>query len=208
MSVLFCTPCYGGMVTEPHFRSCLALREELNGAGISHSWLTGSNESLVTRARNEMTATFLETDFEFQMWLDADIEFQPEDVEKLARLDADIAVGVYAMKKPDAQWYAAWVDGELVKDLDRFDGPVNVDFAGTGFMLLKRGTVERLAEAAPKYIGPGGREVAAIYQTPVVDGHFDSEDYHMCRTWRGMGGKIVMDPSVRLLHHGTYAYGR
>src|SRR6185503_9611174 len=132
--ILFCTPCYGGMVTAPHFKSCLELRAELHRAGVPHDWLIGWNESLVHRGRMEMTASFLASGHTHLFWLDADIDFTPEDVAAVWNLDADIAVGVYAMKKRDEQWYATWKGGALVKDLDQFAGPVEVDFAGTGFM--------------------------------------------------------------------------
>ena len=208
MSILFCTPCYGGMVTEAYFRSCMNLREELYRVNLRHDWLTGTNESLVTRARNEMTATFLKTDYSHMMWIDADIEFLPQHVASLWNLETDVAVGIYPMKKMAECWYAAWVNGRLVKDLDQFAGPIEVDYAGTGFMLIKREVIENLIEAHPetKYEGPHGI-VHALYNTPVIDEHFDSEDYNFCRRWRGIGGKIMADPSVRLLHHGSYAYG-
>ena len=206
MSILFCTPCYGGMVTAQHFKSCMNLRDELHKQGVDHDWLIGWNESLITRARNEMTAQFLKTGFRYMMWLDADIEFEPEDVAKLYNLDADIAVGVYAMKKKDQQWYAAWKDGALVKDLDQFTGPVEVDYAGTGFMLINRRVIEALAKDAESYEGQFGR-VSALYMTPIHNDCFESEDYHFCRIARRAGFKVVMDPSVRLGHYGQYRYG-
>lgn len=206
MSVLFCTPCYGGMIHEAHFRSCLNLKETLHTIGLAHDWLTGRNESLVTRARNEMTATFLKTDHSHMCWLDADIEFEPDHVANLWNMDADIAVGCYAMKKPDKQWFAAWKDGALVKDLDQFNGPIEVDFAGTGFMLIKREVIVDLARHAENYEGPEGR-VPALYMTPIHNDGFESEDYHFCRKARERGYKIMMDPSVRLKHWGQFAYG-
>lgn len=145
-SILFCTPCYGGMLHAAHFRSCMQLKEDLIKLGVAHDWLIGDRESLVHRARMEMTATFLQTEHSHMMWLDADIEFTSDDVAKLWNMQADIAVGVYAMKKREEQWFAAWKDGELVKDLDRFDGPTEVDYAGTGFMLIKREAIVGLAE--------------------------------------------------------------
>lgn len=205
-SILFCTPCYGGMIHEAHFRSCLNLKETLTNIGLKHDWLTGRNESLVTRARNEMTASFLKTDHSHMMWLDADIEFEPDHVAKLWNMDADIAAGVYAMKKPDKQWFAAWKDGALVKDLDQFDGPIEVDFAGTGFMMIKREVIVDLARHSENYEGPDGR-VPTLYMTPVHNDGFESEDYHFCRKARERGHKIMMDPSVRLKHWGQIAYG-
>lgn len=251
MSILFVTPCYGGQVFEPHFGSCQNLKEELTKQGIAHDWLTGRNESLVHRARNEMMATFLKTDYERMMFIDADIEFKSDDVAKLWNLDTDVAVGVYPMKKRDECWYAAWINGKLVKDLDQFDGPVPVDFAGTGFFMVKRTALlrmiqhyghsfieddawealkrefseavhdmmpldiirERVTALMEKgfspgvlYDGPHG-EVPALFNTPIIDRHFDSEDYSFCRKWRAIGGKIMLEPSVRLIHWGQYAYG-
>lgn len=206
-SVLFCTPCYGGFVHTAHFRSCLQLKEDLVRFGVEHDWLTATNESLVTRARNEMTASFLGTKHTHLFWLDADIEFTPQDAADVWNMGADIGVGVYAMKKRDKQWFACWKDGKLVHDLDQYgDGPIEVDFAGTGFMCIKRQVIEKLAEKAPHYQGPHGR-VPAVYLTPVYNDGFESEDYHFCRKARESGFKVLMHPKVRLKHWGQYAYG-
>jgi hypothetical protein len=205
-SILFCTPCYGGMVTAAHFGSCLNLKEILIKSNVEHDWLIGTNESLITRARNEMTDSFLKTGHSHMFWLDADIKFKPEDVAKIWNLEADIGVGVYAMKLPDKQWFAAWRNGELIKDLDQFNGPIEVDYAGTGFMCIKREVIEKLSFKATSYQGPDGT-VNAIYMTPVHNDVFESEDYHFCRKARESGFKIVMDPCVRLGHVGQYTYG-
>ncbi len=194
------------MVTAQHFKSCMELKEVLHHTGLIHEWNIGWNESLITRARNEMTAEFLKTDYSHMMWLDADIEFTAEHVAALWNLQADIAVGVYAMKKRDKQWNAAWKDGALVKDLDQFPGPIEVDYAGTGFMLINRRVIEALAVTAESYEGPNGR-VPALYMTPVHNDGFESEDYHFCRKAREAGFKVMMDPSVRLGHLGQYRYG-
>lgn len=206
-SILFATPCYGNLVTAAHFRSCLGLKEELTRVGLNHDWLIGWNESLVHRARMAMAKAFLDSGHSHLMWLDADIEFEPQHVASLWNLETDIAVGCYAMKKRDAQWYAAWVNGELVKNLDQFEGPVEVDYAGTGFMLIRREVIEKLASEADTYEGPNGEQTPAIYMTPIHNGVLESEDYHFCRIAREAGFKVMMDPSVRLKHWGQYAYG-
>lgn len=206
--ILFCTPMYGGQCTKAYFDSCMNLRRVLDQSGIANDWVTGDKESLITRARNNMTATFLkEKDYSHQMWLDADIEFSPEDVAAVWNLEADIAVGVYAMKRADKQWFAAWKDGKLVMDLDQFDGPIEVDYAGTGFMLIKREVLETLAERVGTYEMSGGEFAPCLYMTPVHNGCLESEDYHFCRIAREAGFKVIMDPKVRLGHIGQYRYG-
>lgn len=206
--ILFCTPCYGGMVTTAHFQSCLNLKEELSRVDLKHDWLLGTNESLIHRGRNEMAHSFLlQTDFSHMMWLDADIEFEPHHVAALWNMDVDVAVGCYAMKKPGEDWFAAWVDGKLVKDLDQFDGPVKVDYAGTGFMMIKREAYMRIKNNGINSYEKEGQDVGVYYDTPVHDGVFESEDYNFCRKVRECGMEVVMDPSIRLKHIGQFAYG-
>lgn len=204
--IMFATPMYGGMCHERFFQSSLRTIRELTLAGVDYDFLTERNESLVHRARMEMTASFLRTDASHLFWIDGDIEYEPEHVAALWNMQADIACGVYAMKKRDKQWFAAWKDGELVKDLDQFPEPVEVDFAGTGFLLIKREVIEKLAASAPSWIGANG-QVPALFMTPIHNGVLESEDYHFCRIAREAGYKIMMDPSIRLKHWGQYAYG-
>jgi hypothetical protein len=206
LSILFATPMYGGFCHERYFQSSLRTAIALTTLGIDFDWLTERNESLVHRARMEMTATFLRSDASHLFWIDGDIEFEPEHVAALWNMQADIACGVYAMKKPDKQWFAAWKGGELVKDLDRFEGPTEVDFAGTGFLLIKREVIEALAAKAAKWEGVNG-PVPALFMTPIHNGVLESEDYHFCRIAREAGYKIMMDPTVRLKHWGQFAYG-
>ncbi len=194
-------------VNAAHFKSCILLTYALDQAQLPNDWLITWNESLITRARNEMTATFLKTDWSHMFWIDADIEFTPDDVAKVWNMNADIGVGCYAMKKPDKQYYAAWKDGELVKDLDQYgEEPVEVDYAGTGFMAIKREVIERLVEAAEHYQGQNGK-VAALYMTPIHNNGFESEDYNFCRRAKEAGFRVMMHPQVRLKHWGQYPFG-
>jgi hypothetical protein len=181
------------------------LRNDLVASSFPHDWLTGRNESLITRARNEMTANFLKTDYEYMMFLDADIEFCTDDVGKLWNLQADIAVGFYPMKLPEKP-LSAWVNGKLVRLEDCPQEPFEVDYAGTGFFMIKRNVVETLCETAESYEGPNGR-VHALYMTPIHNDGFESEDYYFCRKASDAGFKIIGDPSIKLTHWGQYGYG-
>lgn len=193
------------MLTAQHFQSCMNLKEELTRAGVAHDWLIGWNESLVHRARNEMTATFLKSDHSHMMWLDADIVFAPEDVARLWNHQADIAVGFYAMKRLGNP-IAAWRGGKLVDLKDCPAEPFEVDFAGTGFMLIRREVIEHLVAKAQQYEGPNG-VVPLLYDTLVHGGIFESEDYNFCRKAREAGFKIIGDPSIKLGHIGQFVYG-
>jgi len=222
MSLLIATPCYNGWSTVPFEASCYNLKKELSGTSFPHDFHRITNESLITRARNVICADFLtETDFECLLFIDADIEFSPSDVAHLWNLcftGADVAVGAYRHKNPDAK-LEVWVGGRL-RPLTDFSGPFEIDFAGTGFMMIKRGTFERLKMANPKWSYQEGftdenrvtkaRECWGFFQDPIDsygDGrvHF-SEDYFFCREVRKLGMKIICDPEIRLKHWGMYPY--
>jgi hypothetical protein len=210
MSLLICTPMYGGQCTAGYFQSCLNLRAGLNESNVPHDWFIITNESLIPRARNECARALLESEYEALMFIDADIEFTEEDVAKLWNMDQDVAVGCYPMKKPGAP-YAAWRQGKLVEleDLKCMKGPFQVDYAGTGFMLVRRGVFERLQDEFPEsaYETKDKKTAWNFFPIEVRNGCLLSEDYAFCQNWTDMGGSIWMDPSVRLLHHGSFAYG-
>lgn len=196
------------MVTAAHFRSCLNLKETLLQVGLPHNWLVGWNDSHIVRIRNQMAEEFLASEHSHLFWLDADIVFTPDDVARVWNLQADVGVGCYAMKKKEEQWFAAWKDGRLVKDLDQFgSNPVEVDLAGTGFMCISRKVLETLAETAEEYEGQNKMRVHGLFMSPVRDDMLESEDYNFCRRARGAGFKIMLDPTVRLGHIGQYTYG-
>ena len=170
------TPCYGGQLMEPYFRSTVKLMTFFNQHQIPLAFGTIANESLVTRARNVLLAYFLNSDYTHLLYIDADIEFQVEDVLKLYAADKDVAVGAYPKKgvawqrikdsianNPAKEMtdkdiasqgsdYAVnfkFVDKET-KSIAVENGLVKLHDAGTGFMMIKREAILKLIKAFPE----------------------------------------------------------
>jgi len=216
LSLLIATPMFGGQCTSEYFKSCLDLRGSLVAGKVDHDWLVTTNESLITRARNTSVARFMFDPglkhYSHFMFIDGDIEFTATDVMKLWNLDVDVATAAYPMKREEAG-VTAWKDGELI-DLDKFNGPTEIDYAGTGFLLIKRSVFEEMAEEYPGLRHEEGKvgECYAFFDTFVTDGEgwgdrfYCSEDYAFCSRWKGIGGKIILDPSIRLGHVGRRIY--
>lgn len=169
------TPCYGGQLMEPYFRSTVKLMTFFNQHQIPLAFGTIANESLVTRARNVLLAYFLNSDYTHLLFIDADIEFQVEDVLKLYAADKDVVVGAYPKKgvawqrikenivaNPTKQLtdkeiaahgsdYAVnfkFVNREQ-KSIAVENGLVKLHDAGTGFMMIKREAILKLLKAYP-----------------------------------------------------------
>lgn len=213
MSLLICTPMYGGVCTAGYFRSCIDLETVLTTLKIQHDWLTTANESLITRGRNTSASTFLKGEWSRLFFIDADIEFKAEDVSALWNMDADVAVGCYPRKELKAQ-YAAWHRGKILKahDMDKIQNPFPVDYAGTGFMMIKRRVFELLKIAHPEWLYREGHvgESWAFFQDPIEEVNGErihlSEDYFFCKRVRELGLDVMMHPNVRLKHWGSHCF--
>jgi len=170
------TPCYGGALTEPYFRSTIKLMTFFNGHKVPLAFGTIANESLVTRARNVLLAYFLNSDYTHLMFVDADIEFQVDDILKLWMHDRDVVVGAYPKKgvnwthikeavllDPSRQHTSQQI-GALGSDyainfkfIDREkkqvgveNGLIKLHDAGTGFMMIKREAILKLIKKYPE----------------------------------------------------------
>ena len=170
------TPCYGGQLTEPYFRSVVKLMTFFNQHRIPLAFGTIANESLVTRARNVLVAYFLNSDYTHLMFVDADIEFQVEDMLKLFVHNKDIAVGAYPKKgvnwshikegilmDPSRQHTNQQIgalgsdyainfkfSNRETKTVAVENGLIKLHDAGTGFMMIKRETILKMIEKYPE----------------------------------------------------------
>ena len=86
-----------------------------------------------------------------------------------------------------------------------FDGSMmRIQRVGTGFMLVRRNVVERLAEKAERYLGQDGvGQVANVFEFTLRDGKFVGEDYSFCDKARAEGFKVWIDVDISLPHVGT-----
>lgn len=211
------TPCYGGMLTDQYFLSMFRLQQELMKLGIVFSITTLRNESLVTRARNVLTAMFLESDFTHLFFIDADIEFSPESVVRMLAMDKDIIAGAYPKKTLPID-YA--INFKFVDDahtqIKAEGGAIEVLDASTGFFMIKRRVFDKLIENYPEmhYKNDSGidpkfnKYCYAFFDTGIdpTDNRYLSEDYYFCRLWQKIGGKIFIDPNTNLNHVGSYTF--
>jgi hypothetical protein len=130
------------------------------------------NESIITRARNYLVDEFLNrSDCTHLLFIDSDINFQPQDVLAMLALDKDVIGGPYPKKA--IKWKSvitaitknptidpnllAQVTGDYVfnpvKGTAQFSvtEPLEVMEIGTGFMMVKREVFPRWAEKYPEY---------------------------------------------------------
>jgi len=169
--IFVATPMYGGMCAGFYTQAIIQLLTtcQANGVDVEYSFMF--NESLITRARNSLTHTFMQTDCSHLMFIDADIKFRAEDVIHMIRADKDILCGIYPKKEINWHSVKAAMDrgvpfdqlkshtGSFVVNLVNYVGevtvpvnqPVEIFNGGTGFMLIKRSVFDKLGESVPSY---------------------------------------------------------
>jgi hypothetical protein len=179
--------------------------------GLNWSMDTMVNESLVTRARNNLMAKMMtNTAATHFMFIDADIRFQPESIFHMIACDKDVIGGLYPKKSLPISYVIN------LKPTTTVQGDIyTVDTMGTGFLLFKRHVYEKLIKAHPetKYvddIGLGKQYEPMMYSIfdCIIDhkGHYLSEDWTFCRRWQALGGEIWAHSKVLLGHTGHYEF--
>jgi len=204
-------PCYGGMVSEPTMTSFLRFVLLAQQAGLQWSLDTMVNESLVTRARNNLMAKMMtNTAATHFMFIDADIRFQPESILQMIACDKEVIGGLYPKKALPVNYVIN------LKPETKIQGDIfTVDTTGTGFLLFKRSVYEKMIAQFPetKYVddvGLGKQYEPMMYS--IFDckidarGHYLSEDWLFCRRWQDMGGEIWVHSKVLLNHIGHYEF--
>jgi len=233
---LIALPCYDRQLSEPTVMSLIKMSMAFRDIGLKFGISTIS-DSLISRGRNQLVGKFMANKaFTHIMFIDVDLAFNHEDVLKLLWHDKEVMTGAYPIKEilwnkviklanegcekekiaeKSTRFVVNPVMGENRKV--RVDnGAISIHDAGTGFMLIKRETFEKLFEAYPelKYRDDTGSlkgdeldNTYGLFNSYVDDdGRFLSEDYGFCRYWQKIGGEVWVDPSIELVHLGRFEY--
>lgn len=225
--IMIATPMYGAQCSSHYtfYNIELTKLAIAKGIGIQHQFIY--TESLITRGRNSLVNSFINSDCTHLMFIDADIGFNPEDVFKLLDRNLDIVCGGYPCKAIDWNYvHKAAINGVPPEGLSSFASPyiynkvenaeandelLEVIEAGTGFMLIKRNVFEQLADKVNEYISNQfgysvGVKIKEYFATSIEQGILLSEDYHFCRLFRKHGGKVYIDTSIVLQHIGAHVF--
>jgi len=249
------TPCFASQCFINYVVCLMATVESFRNAGFPLQIEFCRNDSLVSRARNNLVARAM-TDPECThiLFIDNDISWDPIDIFKLILSDKDIIGGIYPLKtyhwntitknpgnpyetnllgsliskKNASQLKDVISDEEMVQynllkyNVNYLDPYLKIDkncakvrHIATGFMMIKRGTIEKMQKAFPstKYVddvsflrGSENDNAYALFDCGVENGHYYSEDWMFCDRWAKMEGEIYVDVTISLTHTGIEDY--
>ncbi|MDA1053774.1 MAG: sulfotransferase [Planctomycetota bacterium] len=173
--------------------------------------------SAIDQGRNQMATDALADGFDETMWIDSDVGFDPDDVERLRRHNVPIVCGIYPQKGRRVLACHVMPGTEKLVFGDE-GGLTEILYAGTGFLLVRREAYETIRRELQLPLCNerfGGRPMVPFFQPMShpdatdsgITGHwYLAEDFAFCERARQAGFQIYADTSVRLMHYGNYGY--
>lgn len=209
-------PCYGAQMTQPFAFSLIEALQKTPFLGELDAIV---NDSLVSRARNTIAARFLDSKFNWLLFLDVDLQFQVEHIARLwlsaTKDERKVVCGIYAMKKLAPRFVANWIKGEE----PNANGLVKVSESGTGCMVIHRSVFEAMKVAMPEIAyttdanhASGGTRTEwdffgvgpYKYKSGLV--RYLSEDWMFCQRARDLGFDVWADTKIQIRHMGNMVY--
>jgi len=231
MKIMIATPMYGGNCKGVYTEGLLQLVMGLSAKGHQTYFSKIYNESLITRARNNLVHEFYKTDADALLFIDSDQGFKAGDIIKMIESGKDLIGAIYPMKninwdtvrmaveagKEDLSKYTGFFSANLLKERQTnvdLNEPLEVENVATGMMFITRKVFDTLKPNCNTYgiNGPTGAidlntRVAEFFATEIDErGILLSEDYYFCRKWREAGGTVYAAPWVDITHFGEYNF--
>ena len=221
--VYVATPCYDMMRVE----TCVSLLDTfsaLGGSGIECKFKSVKS-SLVTHGRNLLTCGFLDSGFDYMLFVDADVEFKPEAVMRMLVPKKDIVFTPYRVKEESIKYAVKFKDPDFVK-IEPFD-LVEIEEGPAGLMMIHRKVYERLMDKHPELkinfdeatrkkmneeIGATedaiDRYMYNFWDTTfrLDTGEWKGEDLSFCALATDAGFKIHANLDSGTTHHGSYGW--
>lgn len=221
-------------VSVHYFKACLEFQKECFVRKIPIMFQV-MKSSLVTQGRNLCVSGFLDSDCTHMLFIDSDIVFNYNTIEKMLNYDKDVTMVPYPVKTFDnkkirkAIMGGSKLDPQLLGNQYTIsvDDPKNVQVEGgfiqvnrgpTGCMLIKREVFAKLKEEYPEF---------EIKQKTLIDGalvdrtnfynYFDTywdkktktytgEDFFFCKLCKHAGIKMYALIDEYIEHYGDFAY--
>jgi hypothetical protein len=198
-------PAYTGQIHLGTFRSLFTDLQALSARGTEWEVHDECGNALIADARALIVAQFLASKCDTLVFIDSDVCWEAGALVKLVDYPVDMVAGIYPQRRDPINYCIKWAgEGELWADKET--GLLEVAGVPAGFMKLSRKQLEAMVEQYPDsefYVESAPDQKAwALFADYRIGKHKMGEDYAFCRRWADMGGKVWVDPEIRLGHVG------
>jgi glycosyltransferase involved in cell wall biosynthesis len=163
-------------------------------------------------ARNQMATDALCRGFDELMWIDTNVVFDPNDVEKLRSHNLPLVCGLYA-KESRREFACAFFSETRELPFGSNGKLMEILFCGFGFVLTRRGVYEMMQQhmQLPVCNLRFGSPLVPFFAPLVLNDEegawYLTEDYAFCARARNCGFRVMADTTIRLWHAGAYRFG-
>lgn len=172
--VVVATPMFGGKCDINYVVSLVTLLGTKPPISVAYRFALSSGDSLIPRGRNRMATEFLKSDATHLLFIDADIQFKPQDVYGLLQSGHKLVAAPYPAKELDAGKVVEAAKSGHPQPLRRgtrmvantrgqgqeegVNNCIRVHDLPTGFMMIHRSVLEDMVKAYPDmaYTDDGG----------------------------------------------------
>jgi hypothetical protein len=196
--------------------SVIKLVQQLGKSGIEVGIHT-MKSPLIHQARNYLTSVFLTTEYQYMLFVDSDVEFEPEAVIRMMVAKKNIVCTPYRVKSVDTSKhiYGAIEFKDPKNILILAEGFVEIEAGPTGLMLIDRKVFERIIKNHPELkitnkATPKAEKSHEFYYNffdfGFKDGYAMGEDVSFCRLARDNDFRIFANIESSTTHHGSFAW--
>ena len=213
-SLYIAMPCYD-MVKINTMISMVKLVAQLTKAQIKMEVNT-MKSPYIAYARNILTARFIESKYDYLLFIDSDVEFEPECPLRMLVAQKDIVCTPYRIKTGDpmhVKYTTTVKDTQNVPILP--GGLVEILQGPAGMMMIHRRVFEKLIKERPeleiltdkhKDLFPKDVKIYSFWDCTFKDGMWTGDDIAFCNLARSEGFKLYGNIESSLTHHGSYGY--
>ncbi len=167
------------------------------------------NASQVDLARSTLATEALRDGFKETFWIDADQVFDPDDVDRIRKLNRPLVCGLYSCKGPKRLAGKFMPDAGKVK-FGKGGGLVEIEFGGMGFCCVRAEVYRAMEPGLPRCSGGYEGKDVVPYFIPMLTGDappcYLSEDYSFFARARQVGYPLICDTRIKVGHVGKKTY--
>jgi hypothetical protein len=208
MHVMVAIPAYTGTIHLGTMRSLFTDLLSLQARGDSWTLHDECGNALIADARALIVAQFLASDADTLVFIDSDVCWEAGALLKLVDYPVDMVAGIYPQRRDPINYCVKWDTSKTERIAE--NGLLQVEGVPAGFMKLSRKQLESMVEQYPDtefYVESAPDQKAwALFADYRIGKHKMGEDYAFCRRWTDMGGKVWIDPEIKMGHIGNKTF--
>jgi len=207
-------PCYDSVKIHTML-SVIKLVQQLSKSGVNLG-INTMRSPLIHQARNYLASVFLTTQYQYMLFIDSDVAFEPEAVAKMLVAKKEIICTPYRVKAEKLDKHIYTVEFKDPKTIPFLPGGlVEIEAGPTGLMLIDRKVFEKIMKNHPELkiknkATPTADKSHKFYYNffdfGFKNGYAMGEDVSFCKLARGNNFKIYANTESRTSHHGSYAW--